>query len=178
LNLRPEKSEYNSYYVPYVNLVREGDIVAILSESADDTIKLLNAITENQGLYTYGPGKWSIKEVIGHITDTERIMNYRILCIARGEEASLPGFDENSYVQMANFNSQSVQELLENYSAVRHATIQLLKGLDNNAWVRKGTANHSEVTVRAIAYIIAGHELHHRQVIVERYINSDSFPMD
>lgn len=174
---RPEAGEYAPYYSTYVNLVPEGDIIHILNEQIDDTKKLLNEMTNKQALFKYGPDKWSIKEVIGHITDTERIMGYRLLCIARGETVSLPGYDDQEYVKNASFNKHAIQDLLEDFQIARKSTVQLLKRLESDEWLRKGSANNSQVTVRAIAYIIAGHERHHRQIIKERYLNSQQYPI-
>lgn len=175
---RPEKSEYSSYYSTYIGLVSDGDIVQILQEQLDDSFSLLMGLSEIQGLFRYAPEKWSIKEVVGHMADTERIMSYRLLCFARGEKESLPGFNENNYVLSASFDNQTIEELMENFSAVRKSTIQLLKSLKTNVWLRRGNANGAEVSVRAIAYIIAGHELHHRQIIKERYTKANSFPTE
>ncbi|MFS0635240.1 DinB family protein [Mesobacillus foraminis] len=175
MTIRPETGDYNSYYAPYVSMVPNGEIEAILIEQINETIQLLQPITETQALFRYGPDKWTIKEVIGHVTDTERIMGYRLLCIARGETVSLPGYDDNKYVRNAEFNHLSVQELLENLAGVRTSTIQLLRGLPEKAWNRKGNANDSEVTVRALAYIMAGHERHHRKILIERYLGNEKY---
>lgn len=167
---RPEINEYNSYYETYINLVADGDIVHILSNQIKETVELLKGITEDQAHFRYAPNKWTVKEVIGHIADTERVMAYRLLCFARGEKAALPGYDDEIYAQYASFNRLSIEELLENLEAVRQSTIHLLKGLEEEAWLRKGVANGSAATVRALAYIIAGHELHHRNIIQQRYL--------
>ncbi|WP_028401254.1 DinB family protein [Ectobacillus panaciterrae] len=172
---RPEISEYAPYYSTYVNLVPDGDILHILNQQIKETIILLKDTSDAQGQFRYAPDKWSLKEVIGHIADTERIMGYRLLCIARGETVSLPGYDDKMYVLRASFDKQSMQDLLENLAVVRQSTLHLLKSLDLEAWLRRGTANNSEVTVRALVSIIAGHELHHRQIIKERYISSDVY---
>ncbi|WP_102272968.1 DinB family protein [Cytobacillus massiliigabonensis] len=167
---RPEANEYAPYYSGYVGLVPDGDIIHILMEQVEETIQLLQDISEKQSLFRYADGKWSVKEVIGHVADTERIMAYRLLCIARGETLSLPGFDENPYVINASFDRLPIKEHIENLRAVRQSTIQLLKGLDNQVWARIGSANDVDVSVRALAYIIAGHERHHRQLLKERYL--------
>lgn len=174
---RPEIGEFAPYYLPYVNLVPEGDLLHILKEQMEETIHLLQNISETQGQFRYAPDKWSIKEVIGHMADTERVMGYRLLCIARGDTVSLPGFNENDYVLHASFNKQSMEDLLENLNAVRQSTLHLIKNLDREAWLRRGIANNHEVTVRALATIMAGHELHHRQIIKERYLGSESYPL-
>jgi hypothetical protein len=110
------------------------------------------------------------------MTDTERIMAYRLMCTARGETVSLPGFDESQYVANASFNDQTFEQLLEHFSIVRESTLVLMKSLSDDAWLRKGLANNTDVTVRGIAYIIAGHALHHCRIIKERYLESEEFP--
>lgn len=173
---RPEANEYNPYYSTYINLLPEGDIIHILEEQMKETNLLLKNISEREGLFRYAPNKWSIKEVIGHIADTERIMAYRLLSIARGETVSLPGYNDDMYVLRAAFDKQSMQNLLANLMVVRQSTLHLLKSLDEEAWSQRGIANNSEVTVRALACIIAGHELHHRKIIKERYLSSVVYP--
>lgn len=173
---RPEFKEYNPFFATYIGLVSEGDIEQIISEQIKGTVELLKGLTVEQAHFRYAPDKWTIKEVIGHITDTERIMAYRLLSIARGEKVALPGFNEESYVLHSAFNQLSVEELLENLEAVRHSTTLLLKSLNEDAWQRTGNANGSEITVRALAYIIAGHELHHRNIIQERYMGAENYP--
>ncbi|MBS4174376.1 DinB family protein [Bacillus sp. FJAT-49736] len=176
MNQRPQSNEYIPYYSTYIQLVPEGDIIGILEEQVQDTVKLLKNISPSQAHFRYGPDKWTIKEVIGHIADTESIMSYRLLSFARGEMAELPGFDEDSYVQAADFNRLSAEDLLDNFEAVRKANVLLLKSLDEGMWTRGGSANESPVTVRALAWIIAGHELHHRSIIKDRYMGAESYP--
>jgi uncharacterized damage-inducible protein DinB len=155
-----------------VKLVPEGDIVQILDDQMKVTIDKLKSLTKEESEYRYATGKWSIKEVMGHIIDTERIMSYRLLSIARGEKISLPGYDENKYVEEANFDNQSLKDLLDHFVAVRQSTIYLINSLSRETLTRKGIANGHEVTVRALITIIAGHELHHRKIIIERYLSN------
>lgn len=169
---RPEITEYNEYYEKYISLVSEGDIYQILDEQMKETISLLEDLTEEEGLVRYAPEKWSLKEVLGHIADTERVMGYRLLSIGRGGTAPLPGQEVNVFVSNASFNNQSMRDLLENLTVVRQSTLLLLKSLDEEALLRRGITNHLEVTARAIVYIIAGHELHHRQIIKDRYFKT------
>jgi uncharacterized damage-inducible protein DinB len=168
----PSAYEYADYYAAYVRLVPDGDIVQILNEQMKETVTLLCTLSVPQSEYRYEAGKWSVKEVIGHITDTERIMSYRLLSIARGETISLPGYDENKYVEMADFDNQSLKDLLDHFACVRQSTIHLIKSLSKEALSRKGTANNHDVTARALITIIAGHELHHRKIIQERYLQA------
>lgn len=177
MQIRPKASEYSPYYATYINLVSDGNIIHILERQIQETNHLLKEISDNKGLFRYAPSKWSIKEVIGHIADTERIMAYRLLSIARGEKAELPGYNDEMYVLKAAFDKQSMQDLLENFIVVRQSTVHLFKSLDKDIWLQRGNANKSEVTVRALAYIIAGHELHHLHIIKERYLDSNAYPV-
>lgn len=172
---RPEINEYPSYYKEYVNHVPEGDLLQILDIQLRETMNLLKDLSGDAAEFHYAPDKWTIKEVIGHITDTERIMNYRLLSIGRGEKEMLPGYNDDEYVKRATFNRFSLQELLHTQSLVRQNTMNLLSSLDDEALLQRGKANGGEVTARAIGYIIAGHELHHRGLIVERYLDSGRF---
>ncbi|NOJ71744.1 DinB family protein [Paenibacillus alvei] len=122
--------------------------------------------------YRYAPGKWSIKEVLGHIANTERVMAYRLLRIARGDQTPLTGFDENQFMNGFAFDSMPMSELLEDYQAVRHATLTLLRGLTDEAALRTGTTNNMTISARALAYTIAGHELHHLRVLKMRWLTS------
>jgi hypothetical protein len=175
MNKRPEQNEYAQYYAGYISMIPEGDIEQLLKQQVKDTLHLLNDLSEAEGEFKYAPGKWSIKEVIGHVVDTERIMAYRLLSIARGDAAQLPGYDENAYVAQADFNQESMEDLLQNLFVVREGTLLLLKSLKEKDWLRWGTANQLGVTVRAIACIIAGHELHHRKILKERYLGAKEF---
>ncbi len=171
---KPETNEYPRYYKEYVNNVPEGDIHQILDVQLKQTMDLFKDLSEEQAMFRYAPGKWTIKEVIGHMTDTERIMCYRLLCIARGEQEMLPGYNDDEYVRRGNFNRFSLPELLHYQSLVRQNTIILLSSMDEEALLQRGNANGSEVTARAIAYIIVGHEIHHRTLIKDRYLSSDN----
>lgn len=167
---RPEKNEYPNYYVPYVDLVPEDDLVQLLKENLQKTVSLFNGISEEVGLHRYAPGKWSIKEVLGHITDTERIMSYRLLRVGRGDQTPLAGFNENDYVQAAQTNNLSLKTILEDFKATRNATISLIQNIPAEAWENIGNANGMPITTRAIAYIIAGHQIHHCKIVEERYL--------
>ncbi|MCM3123209.1 DinB family protein [Mesobacillus sp. AQ2] len=167
---RPDLEEFPVYMRSYVQLIPEGDIIQILNGQMASTQEIFSAVTEKQAEYRYAEGKWTLSEVLGHLTDTERIMNYRILRIARGDKSPLMGFDENEYVQEASFNERPIADLLEDYQNVRRATISLLKGLPQKSLQNKGNANGFEVTVETIAYMIAGHELHHIKIIQEKYL--------
>ncbi|MED4205609.1 DinB family protein [Neobacillus mesonae] len=167
---RPIENEYPKYYVPYVQSVPEGDLTEILNDHLEKMTELFEGISEEDSLFRYAENKWSIKEVLGHITDTERIMSYRLLRVGRGDQTELAGFDENFFVRGAKSNQRSLKDLLEDFIATRNATISLIKNMPEEAWTNEGFANGSQITTRAIAYIIAGHEVHHRSIIKDRYL--------
>lgn len=166
---RPETDEYMSYYERYISLVSESDVLAVLSRQLEDIRSLTREFTEEKAGLGYEPDKWSVKEVVGHMIDTERILSYRALCIARGETASLPGFEQDDYVRAANFNRVKLADLAAELEHVREATRLLFAHLDEGAWTRRGVANGNEVSVRALAFIIAGHTIHHLTVLRTRY---------
>jgi hypothetical protein len=170
LHQRPAPGEYNEYYGKYIARVPTGDLSAILRDQLMDTRAVLSSVKPGDADRGYAPGKWSVKEVVGHLCDTERIMSYRAVRIARGDRTELPGFDENDYVAAASFNERDLASLVEELAAVRTATIALLRGLPHEAWPRRGTANGDGISVRALATIIAGHELHHRELLETRYL--------
>ena len=167
--MRPDSTEYGSWYAGYVALVPEEDVLSAIETQSSETQKLLASLDDEKARHRYAEGKWSVKEVIGHITDAERVFGYRALCISRGEETPLPGFDENAYVKTANFDSWKLGDLAEVYALGRRANIVFFRNLPEEAWSRRGTASGYEVTVNALAYIIAGHERHHLKVLRERY---------
>jgi uncharacterized damage-inducible protein DinB len=170
--LKPAISEYPTFFARYVERVPSDDLLHELEHNFKLTAATLDSLTEEQAGFRYAPGKWSLKEVVGHMVDTERIMSYRALCIARGDVTPLPGFDENAYVSQADFSERTLQSLLQDFIIVRQATINLLGQFPAEAWSRVGVVNNNEITVRALGFIIAGHELHHRNVINERYIST------
>lgn len=154
----------------YVRLVPDGDIEEILSKQRTKTITLLSSVSEESAREAYAPGKWTLKEVIGHMTDSERVMSYRMLAIARNESAQLPAMDQVQYVSAANFNKLSWEQLLAGLDTIRSNTLNLISTIDDVAWVRNGTVMNSLVSVGTIAYGIAGHELHHMKVIRDKYL--------
>jgi|SRR5437867_3483442 len=170
MNQRPEPSEHAPYFAKYIDLVPEGDIVVILSSQIEGTLALLLTVPEGKAGLAYASGKWSIKEVVGHLIDTERVFAYRALRIGRNDKTPLPGFDGDHYVANTHFNARTLDSLMEELAAVRRAGIQLFKHFADEEWQRRGTANDSEISARAIAYTIAGHELHHREILKSRYL--------
>ena len=169
-SLRPQPGEYDPYYEKYLSLIQGNDILAALDEQRRQMVLLLSGRTEADGDLRYAPQKWSLKEVLGHINDTERIMSYRALRISRGDATPIEGFEQDGYVRNGPFGRRSLADLIEDCIAVRRATVSLFRNLDEAAWTRRGVANKNEVTVRALAYITAGHELHHRRIIEEKYL--------
>jgi len=167
---RPQPSEYAPYYGKYIELVPDGPIVDVLRAQMAETQKLLRSIPEARGSHVYAPGKWTIKEVVGHVTDGERIFAYRALRFARADETALPGFDENHYAPQGRFGSRTLENLADELDIVRRSTVALFEGLPKDAATRMGTASNNPVSVQALAYIIAGHELHHRKILKERYL--------
>ncbi len=174
-HLRPQPGEYAPYYDRYISLVHHGDkpgndILAALEDQRRQTLLLLSGRTEADGDLRYEPDKWTMKEVLGHINDTERIMSYRALRIARGDQTPIEGFEQDDYVRNGPFALRPLEDLIEDYIAVRRATVSLFRNLDDEAWTRRGVANNNEISVRALAYVIAGHELHHRRILEEKYL--------
>ncbi len=169
-SIRPQLGEYAPYYDRYISLIPSDDILATLRDQRRQMLLLLSGRTEADGDLRYAPEKWSLKEVLGHINDTERILSYRALRIARGDQTPIEGFEQDDYVRNGSFTQRPLADLIEDYIAVRRATISLFRNLDDPAWTRRGVANKNEVTVRALAYIIAGHELHHRRILEEKYL--------
>lgn len=168
---RPGTDEYAPYYGTYIGKVPEGDLRALLATQLGETLALIRSIPEARGVHRYAPDKWSIKEVIGHLSDSERIFAYRALRIGRGDTTPLPGFEQNDYVPTGRFDARTLRDLADELAAVRQATIQLFAHLDEAALERRGTASGKPVSVRALAYIIAGHERHHVGIIKTRYLS-------
>ena len=167
---RPAPSEFLPYYSRYIELVQGEDAVSALRSQLPETIAFLKQLSDEQSLTRYAPGKWSVREVLGHMIDTERIMAYRALRIARGDATPLAGFEQDDYIRGANFDGIPWSALVEEFELLRRANILMFSGLTEEAWARSGTANGAAVTARALAWIIAGHELHHRGVIEKQYL--------
>jgi uncharacterized damage-inducible protein DinB len=168
--IRPASTDYAPPYAGYVALVPEEDILGTIEDQSAATQKLLASLDEAKAAYRYAESKWSVKEVLGHMIDSERIFTYRALAIARGETQPLPGFDEKQYVANASFDSWKLGDLAEHYALVRRATIVLFRNFPDEAWTRRGIASDYSITLPALAWIIVGHERHHVQVLRERYL--------
>jgi hypothetical protein len=169
---RPEPGEYTPYYERYISLVAGTNILGTLDSQRRETLLLLCGRNEADGTLRYAPDKWSVNEVLGHVCDAERIFVYRALRISRGDETPIEGFEQDDYVKHGLFARLPLAEIIDDYIAVRRATLTLFRNLDEAAWMRRGVANKNEVTVRALAYIIAGHELHHRRILEEKYFGA------
>ena len=167
---RPTETEYAPDFQSYIDQVSESDILPVLRSQMDELDVLLERVEPHQETFRYGEGKWSIREIVGHLIDSERVFGYRAFCIARGEQQNLPGFEQDDYVRNSTFDAYPLSELASELEIVRQSTIFLFRHIDEQAWTRRGVANNAEVSVRALAYIIAGHELHHREVLRSRYL--------
>ena len=171
---KPEETEYLPYYGGYISLVQDGDILSALGNQLQETLALLQSIPEERAGFRYAPGKWSIKELVGHVIDGERVFAYRALRFARNDQTPVPGYEQDDYIREASFDDRTLADLAAEFSSVRQSSLFLFKHLSEEAWTRRGTANDSEVSVRALAYIIAGHELHHREILRTKYLQAES----
>ncbi|MGC2248651.1 MAG: DinB family protein [Terriglobales bacterium] len=167
---RPEPTEYDPYYERYISLVKTDDIIATLHKQAQQTRDLLGKVSPDQSEFRYAAGKWSVKEVLGHVNDTERIMSYRVLRIARGDQTPIEGYEQDDYVVAGKFSRRTMDDLLQEFMTIRNATIELIRHIDQESAERRGTANNKQISARAIIYVIAGHELHHRRILEEKYL--------
>ncbi len=164
-------SEYAPYYERYIGLVPPRPILEVLKTQIGGTLDLLRALPEAKGDHRYARGKWSVKEVVGHLADSERVFGYRALRIARNDPTPLPGFEQDDYVRDGGFGARTLLDLAGEFETVRRATVSLFESLNEEALDRRGTASGNPVSARALAYIIAGHERHHRNVLEERYLS-------
>lgn len=168
--MRPDSTEYDPYYDQYVKSVPEGDLLQILHQQLETDLTLFKSLSDAQTIISYAPGKWTIKQVLRHIIDSERIFTYRALRFARGDRQELSGYDQDEYVKQSDSNEYPWHDLIEEFEHVRRSTISLFRSFPPDAWFRRGIANKKEVTVRGLAYITAGHERHHVEVIRTRYL--------
>ncbi|MBB3054465.1 DinB family protein [Mucilaginibacter gotjawali] len=166
---RPQPDEYSAFAARYVDLVGNGPIIEILEYLQQMTYNLFLRIDPDKAAYAYADGKWTVKQVVGHITDTERVFAYRALVFSR-EAIALPGFDQDVYMEKATFNSRSLEDLANEFNTVRESTLYLFKSFTEEQTLQKGIASGNPVSVRALAYMIAGHEMHHIKILKERYL--------
>ena len=166
---RPDKTEYDPYYEHYVSLVADDDILDTLTAQPAKLQDLFTAIPEAKGEFRYADGKWSVKELLGHLIDGERMFAYRLFRISRGDETPIEGFEQDGYIENAYSNGRSFADLLEEFNLLRRANMLLFNNMNEAAWARVGTANNARISVRALAYIMAGHIEHHLRILKERY---------
>ena len=168
---RPDAGEYSAYHTGYLRLIPEGaDPLSMLEQQSREVEAILSSLTDQQALFRYGPGKWSLKESLVHLIDTERIFAYRALRIGRGDQTPLPGFEQDDYVPNSGADVRSIPDIRAEYTAVRTATLLLLSSFSESAWVRVGRVNEQALSVRAVVYILAGHEAHHLKLFREHYL--------
>jgi hypothetical protein len=168
--IKPAKSEFLPFYERYIARVPDGDVVSTLTTQIGETLELLRSLPASVSTYRYAPDKWSVNQMVGHVIDSERLFGGRALRFARNDPTPLPGFEQDDYVRASTFDAYPLSELASELEAVRQSTIFLFRHMDEEAWTRRGLANNAEVSVRALAYIIAGHELHHREILTSRYL--------
>jgi hypothetical protein len=169
MEMRPKPDEYAQYYARYVSLVPEGDILDLLERQRTDLARLGAAVPADREQFRYMPGKWSVREVIGHLIDGERVFGYRAFCISRGEQAHLPSFDEKLYVGRSSYDRVRLADLIAEFTEVRNVNLAMFRRLEESRWTSTGIASDNRVSVRALAYIMAGHLRHHTAVLHERY---------
>jgi len=169
---RPQAGEYGSFYQRYIDLASEDDVVSALEAQGQETAALLGGLSEEQASQRYAPDKWSIKQLVGHVADGERVFAYRALAIARGETQPLPGFDQDPYVANSGADERSIADLAGELAAVRRANVMMFRAFSEEAWLRIGTASDNPISVRAIAFAILGHERHHVGILRERYLGA------
>jgi hypothetical protein len=168
---RPEKTEYNQYYETYVSLVPETEIVQTFENQQAELLELFKEIAEEKSLHAYAEGKWTIKELLGHLSDGERIFAYRALRISRCDKTPMEGFEQDGYIENSNFNDTKLSDLIDEFLHVRKANLIFFQNLPDEAWIRSGIASDSPVSVRALAYIMVGHVRHHLNILKTRYLS-------
>ncbi|MEP7274496.1 MAG: DinB family protein [Acidobacteriota bacterium] len=168
---RPATTDYAQAFGPYVGLVPEADILGVLDNQSQEVADLTSNISAEQAAFRYAPDKWSIREVMGHLADSERVFGFRAMALARGERAELPGFEENEYVDHGDFDDWSLSDLVAQFQSLRSSNVQLFKHLSDDAWKRSGIVNGNSITVPSLAWIIAGHLRHHIGILNERYLS-------
>jgi len=166
---RPQSDEYAPYYEKYVSLIPGDDIIGTLEAQRAQMAALLAARSERDGNFRYAPDKWTVKEIVGHICDAERVFSYRLMRVARADTTPLASFEQDNYVRTGAFGDRTLADLASELAAVRASTLALVRSLPSEAWTRLGTASNNPVSARALAYIIAGHELHHKKILEEKY---------
>jgi hypothetical protein len=172
---RPDRTEANEYYFNYIDQVGDGDVRDILERQLDETVSLLASVSEERSLHRYAPDKWTIRQAAGHVNDTERLFTFRAMWFARGFDSPLPSFEQDIAVASAASDDRPWKSHIDEFRAIRGATLQLFRNLPGEAWMRQGVASGKPVTVRALAYITAGHVNHHNRILRERYLSTTDF---
>ena len=167
---RPEKNEYAEHFERYIQWISDTDVLATLERQRQSTAELLEGLSEEQGTYRYASGKWSVKDLIGHVIDTERVFSYRAMRFARNDATALPGFDQDAYSAHANYASLPLKDIAGEFDTVRRSTLYLFRHLSPDAWDRRGVSNKNELSVRAAAFVIAGHAQHHVEILKSKYL--------
>ena len=173
---KPNPDEYADYYGKYIASVESDDPVRELSKSKKKLMNFVSNLSKKQLKYRYAEGKWSIKEILVHLIDAERIWAYRALRVARNDKTALPGWEENEYAPASKADSRKIKSILREFEAVRDSSVQLFEGLEEDMFMRTGTASNHPISVRALAYVMFGHQLHHMNVISERYLDKSYQP--
>jgi hypothetical protein len=166
---RPQPAEYDAYYEKYVSLVPENEVITALAAQPDELGQLFNHVPEEKGTFAYADGKWTVKESLSHIIDAERMFAYRALRISRGDKTPIEGFEQDGYIENSHANRRSIVELLNEFRLLRDANVLFFRNLEAGDWLREGTANNVTVSVRSLAWIMAGHIRHHVAIFQERY---------
>lgn len=168
--MRPAKTDYAEYYQKYIDLIESEDIIQVLSSLNEEASDIFNSFPQSKGDYAYAKDKWTVKEVVGHMMDTDRIFAYRAMAIARGEKQPLPSFDQDEYVRNGKFNLRELSDLTYEYRLLRESNLLLFKGLNHSVYSKRGIAAGNEVTVLALMWMIAGHQKHHLKILKEKYL--------
>jgi hypothetical protein len=168
--LKPERSEYDPYYEKYISLITEDGLLDVLESQSSELAELIGRVPEEKGTFAYGDGKWTIKEVISHLIDGERMFAYRIFRISRGDKTPIEGFEQDGYIENAHANGRKFEDLLTEFRLLREANMHFFRNLRDEAWLRTGIANNVEISVRALAFIMAGHIRHHLIILKSRYL--------
>jgi DinB family protein len=167
---RPQPAEYDSYYQKYISLVPEEDIILVLETQMDELAELFKDIPEEKGTFAYADGKWTIKEVLSHLIDGERIFAYRAFRIARGDKTPIEGFEQDGYIENSHANRRPFAEMIKEFALLREANLMFFSNLEIGDWVRTGTANNVEISVRSLAWIMVGHTRHHLNILKSNYV--------
>lgn len=171
---RPAPDEYNEYFGRYIDSVRDGDVVATLTAQIDETLALLASVPAEREEYRYAPGKWSLREVVGHLIDTESAFAFRALWVARQAAGGQPSFEQDDWARSSNAGDRELKDLMEEWQALRRANVLKFAGFDGPAWMRRGRVSGNEVTTRALVWVIAGHELYHRALLERDYLQDSA----